>query len=471
MKKEELLKLDKEEIIDVLSAIITKQAEEIAELKARLNQNSSNSSKPPSSDGFKKVLKSLRKPSGKKPGGQVGHEGSSLKITNAPDEYISHEPENCATCPMAATCAANREVDETRYEIDIIVQPKTAAHQTKRVVCPLNGTVLKGSFPKDIASTTQYGASLEALAVTLNTVGMVGINRTHEILTGVFGVPISTGTISSMVSDCAETVKPRVEEIKEKIIHEPVVDFDETGTRVDKKTVWAHVASTDKLTYIEVQEKRGKVGMNAIGILLLFFGIAIHDCFAAYFSFSGMLHGLCNAHLLRELTAVFENTKQLWSQKLMDLLLKMKQTKEDLISRGITAASPYLLEKYSREYDAILEDALVQNPIPEKVGKRKPKRGKTGALVDRLILRKEQYILFFTNFCVPFDNNQAERDFRMFKIKQKVSGCFRTFDGARDFATISSYVGTARKHGVPAFVAIKNALLGKPFSVSDLTTE
>jgi transposase len=148
--------------------------------------------------------------------------------------------------------------------------------------------------------------------------------------------------------------------------------------------------------------------------------------------------------LLRELTAVYENTEQSWSQELADLLLAMKHSKEELLSEGTTAASPELLEKYSRKYDAILKEALAQNPIPpRKLGERKPKRGKTGALVDRLILRKEQYILFFTDFCVPFDNNQAERDIRMFKVKQKVSGCFRTLDGAKDFAVISSYVGTA----------------------------
>ena len=471
MEKEELLKLDKEELIDVLLAIITKQAEEIAELKARLNQNSSNSSKPPSSDGFKNVPKSLRKPSGKKPGGQLGHEGRSLQIARVPDEYISHEPENCANCPMATNCAANCEVAETRYEIDIIVQPKTTAHQTKRVVCPLTGVMLTGNFPENITSSTQYGVNLETFAITLNTVGMVSINRTHEILSGVFGVPISTGTISSMVSECAQTVKPSVEEIKTAIVQQSVVHYDETGTRVDKKTIWAHVASTEKLTYIDVQEKRGKVGINAIGILLMFLGTAIHDCFAAYFSYNGIRHGLCNAHLLRELTAVWENTKQLWPRKLMELLLQMKHLKEELLSKRITAIPPILLEKHSREYDAILAEALEQNPIPAKIGNRKPKRGKTGALVDRLILRKEQYILFFTDFCVPFDNNQAERDIRMFKVKRKVSGCFRTLDGARDFAAISSYVGTARKHGVPASVAIKSALIGKPFSVLALTTD
>jgi transposase len=470
VNREELLKLTKEELLDVLLAIIAKQAEEIAELKARLNQNSSNSSKPPSSDGFKKHAKSLRNASGKSVGGQPGHEGSGLKMMSTIDEYKTHEPIECIACPMSAACKVNQEVEETRYEVDIIVQPKTTSHQTKRIVCPLKGAVIKGIFPENITSTMQYGVNLEALAVTLNTVGMVSINRTHEILSGAFGVPISTGTISSMVSNCAKTVKPKVEEIKEMITQEPVVHYDETGTRVDKDTIWAHVASTDKLTYIDVQEKRGKVGINAIGILLMFIGTAIHDCFAAYFSYA-CNHGLCNAHLLRELIAVLENTNQLWSQKLIDLILAMKKRKEEYLAQCIASAPPDVLEVYSSEYDAILNEALTQNPIPVTSGRRKVKRGKTGALVDRLILRKEQYLLFFADFSVPFDNNQAERDIRMFKVKQKVSGCFRTLDGAKDFAVITSYIATARKRGFPAFYAIKNALLGNPCSFSTLATE
>jgi transposase len=236
----------------------------------------------------------------------------------------------------------------------------------------------------------QYGVNIEALAVALNTVGMVSINRTHEILSGVFDVPISTGTIAGMVSNCAEKVTPSVEEIKEAVSREPLIHNDETGIRVDKKTFWAHVASTDKLTHIDVHEKRGKEGMNAIGILLAFLGTAIHDCWASYFSYDRIRHGLCNAHLLRELTAVWENTRQSWSQKLMDLLLAMKKKKEELLLRGTAVAPSEILDEYRREYDTILNEALAQNPAPPMKGKRKPKRGKTGALVDRLILRKEQ---------------------------------------------------------------------------------
>jgi len=472
MNREDLMKLDKEELVDIIMTLLATIAEltaKVADLEARVNQNSKNSSKPPSTDGFNKP-KSLRKPSGKKPGGQEGHEGNGHKITQEPDEYIQHMPEECNQCPNLLDCQAEKTIDKTRHEIDIVIKTTHTAHQTIRVECPKSSEVLTGNFPDHITGVIQYGVNIETLAVSLNVIGMVSINRTNEILSGIFDVPISTGTITSMIADCAKKVAGPVEEIKEVIVAEPVIGVDETGTRVDKKTYWAHTASTEKLTYIGIETSRGKKGMDAIGILPKFIGKAIHDCWASYFAFAAIVHGLCNAHLLRELTAVIENAKQSWAQCLIDLLLDMKKVKERLLAQGHQSAPRELLKKYSQTFDEILSEALMQNPIlePEPGTRKKPKRGKIGALVDRLILRKEQYLLFFTDFSVPFDNNQAERDFRMFKVKQKVSGCFRTIEGACNFAAIFSYVSTARKNGVSGFNAIRDALLGVPFSVKTI---
>jgi transposase len=462
--KEELMKLDKEEIINILFVIIQQQAEKIAELEARLNKNSKNSSKPPSSDGYKKPV-SMRKPSGKKAGGQTGHNGNGFKITKEPEKYIRHEPAACNNCPRTAECQYNKEICETRYEIDINIQTTTTAHQAIRVKCPETAEILTGSFPETINATIQYGTNLEALAVSLNTVGMVSINRTHEILSGLFGIPVSTGTIATMVSDCAEKVSKTVNEIKQVILGSPVMHNDETGIRVDKQTMWAHTASTGSLTYIDVVQKRGKEGMDAIGILPSYQGTTIHDCWRPYFHYDTLRHGLCNAHLLRELTGVVENTGQMWAQNMMDMLLCMKEDKETLISHGKTEAEPSMLEEYNTAYDEFLSEAVKQNPLPESNGPKRgrPKKGKTRALIDRLSLHKDKYLLFFTDFTVPFDNNQAERDIRMFKVKQKVSGCFRSLEGAHQFASVLSYINTARKQGVSSFSAIKDALLGVPF--------
>jgi len=362
MNRDELLKLSKEEIIDLLLAIIQQQADKIAVLEACLNQNSKNSSKPPSSDGLKKP-KSLRQPSGKKAGGQPGHEGNGPRLMKEPDQHVDHKPQECLHCPRG-TCYAKQSIQETRYEIDINVSTVTTAHHAIRIKCPHSNEILIGRFPPGINSTIQYGLNLEALAVSLNTIGMVSVNRTHEILNDVFGVPISTGTISAMVSNCADKVARTVNEIKEAIITEPIIHVDETGIRVDKQTVWAHVASTDNLTYIAVEESRGKRGMDAIGVLLGYLGTAIHDCWASYFLYTAIRHGLCNAHLLRELVAVLENAKQIWAQALIDLLLEMKGIKEKLLSQNQQSPTPDSVRIYSLAYDKILAEALAHNPVP-----------------------------------------------------------------------------------------------------------
>jgi transposase len=230
MNKEELMKLEKEEIIVLLLSIIEQQAKEIAELKRQLNQNSKNSSKPPSSDGFNKPApKSLRKSSGKPVGGQKGHEGNGLKLIGEPNATFTHEPIECTNCTRKSECDSARVIKETRYEIDIQIEPLTTAHQIVIVNCPHTQTVLTGSFPGHLQGTLQYGVNVSALTVALNTVGMVSINRTHEILSGVFGIPISTGTVSNMVSECAQTVRPAVAAIKEAIKSEPLIHADETG--------------------------------------------------------------------------------------------------------------------------------------------------------------------------------------------------------------------------------------------------
>lgn len=471
MTREELLKLEKEAAIDILLAIIAeltetvkRQAEKIAELEARVNQNSQNSSKPPSSDGYKKPNPvSLRQPSGKKPGGQKGHKGNGLKLTHAPNRCESYAPERCVDCPRLESCASQAKVSETRYEIDIKIETDVTAHQALRIHCPQTDETLTGEFPEHINGTVQYGINLKALAVALNTVGAVSLNRTHEILGGVFGIPISTGAIAQMASDCAKKAAKPIAEIREALSKEPLTHADETGVRVDEKTIWAHVVSTKELTKITVHEKRGKIGMDAGGVLPNCTGTTIHDCFSPYFKYENIRHGLCNAHLLRELTAVTENTGQPWAKEMSDLLLEMKRWKEVQMDKGLTNPSANSQKRFFFQYDLILASALLENPIPpqDETKRGRPKRGKVRALIDRLVDYKDMYLLFYTDFAVPFDNNQAERDIRMFKVKQKVSGCFRTISGAKDFASILSFVSTARKHGRNAFSAIKSLFTGE----------
>ena len=310
----------------------------------------------------------------------------------------------------------------------------------------------------------QYGSNLAALAVALNMTGMVSVNRTHSILSDVFNVPISVGAIAAMGIRCAENVQDAINNIKSKVIALPIAHFDETGIRVDGKLHWVHCASNSLYTYLTVEKKRGSEGMDSSGVLQSFTGIAVHDCWSSYFKYQNVEHSICCAHLLRELIGIYERTSQSWANELIQLLLRMKNLKQILQTLGVNKFPQNQWKKFSDYYDALIKTGIALNPIPERdEGKRgRQKKGKTLALLERLEKYKGEVCLFATNFAVPFDNNQAERDIRGVKVKQKVSGCFRTKTGADIFADITSYTSTALKHGVSPFFAIKSALEGVP---------
>ena len=451
------------ETINKLTETIQKQEIQIAELKEKLNKNSKNSSKPPSSDGLNKPQpKSLRKSSDKKQGAQKGHKGSGFSITQKPDDIIPHIPDACKKCSSFGKCSKSCVVAEKRYEVDVVVQTKVILHQVMSVECPkCDNEILKGDFPAHITSTMQYGQNLQALVIALNTIGMVSIHRTHEILSDLFCIPISTGTIHKMVTECAKKILPIIDVIKEKIIASPIVHFDETGTRVDNKTRWVHNASNSKYTYLTVEDKRGYEGMESSGILPNYTGIAVHDCWSSYWKYDAVLHAVCCAHLLRELTGVKENhPTQVWASKMIELLLDMKKQRDKAVFMSKDGLSYYYTHKFHQKYQSIIEEARELNPIPEKVpGKRgRQGKGKIRALIERLFDYEASVCLFTKNFNVPFDNNQAERDVRMIKVKTKVAGCFRTLEGAQNFMTIMSYLGTAKKHGISPMKALRKAL-------------
>ena len=438
--------------------------EKLDKLIDMVGKNSNNSSKPPSSDGYTKPApKSLREKSDKKPGAQNGHKGNSFKFTRKPDEIREHRPCQCMGCPHAAECAGR--VADKRYEVDMQVKTNIIEHQILAYDCPYsNNEIICGEFPNGVNSTLQYGSNLAALAVALNTTGMVGINRTHSILSDVFNVPISVGTVAAMVIRCADNVQDAINKIKSKVIALPIAHFDETGIRVDGKLHWVHCASNSLFTYLTVEKKRGSEGIDSSGVLQSFTGIAVHDCWSSYFKYENAEHSICCAHLLRELTGIYERTGQIWANELIHLLLKMKNLKQILQSLGVNKFPQMQWKKFSDYYDALIETGIATNPIPERnEGKRgRQKKVKTLSLLERLEKHKGEVCLFATNFAVPFDNNQAERDIRGVKVKQKVSGCFRTKTGADIFADITSYTSTALKHGVSPFFAIKSALEGVP---------
>jgi len=437
----------------------------IAELEERLNKNSHNSSKPPSTDGYKKPNpKSLRKTSGKKQGGQEGHKGHNLKIDMEPTEIIQHMPSACAGCPRYEECRGSACVAETRHVADACVTIEVTEHQVLEIACPRKNVDLRGQFPEAVKATIQYGENLQALIVAFSTVGAVSANRIHELFGNIFNIPLSTGTIANMVRHCAENLAEIDEQLKLAVTGLDVAHFDETGTRVDKKLNWVHVASNRFLTYLYLSEYRGKRGMEEGAVLPAFQGTAVHDCWASYWSY-GTAHAVCCAHLLRELTGIQENhPEQSWAESFKELLLDMKKAKDNAFFESGAALDADTIMQFEKRYDCILEKAYHENPMPPKTpGKPgRQKRGKVRALIDRLKDRKEAVCLFIKDLAVPFDNNQAERDLRMVKVKTKVSGCFRTADGARYFLRIMSYVGTAKKQGVNPFDAILKAVSGAP---------
>lgn len=452
---------------DAQTALIAQLNQTIQELKEQLNKNSKNSSKPPSSDGFKKPApKSLRKPSGKKVGGQKGHQGTFLSVLSDPDEIVKHMPSACEGCPHYKMCKGTACVAEKRHVIDAVVTVNVVEHQLLEIpICMLHGDTRKGNFPNDVKATVQYGENLQALSVALNTVGAVSVKRTHEILSGVFNIPLATGTISNMVKRCANAVSETVNRIKQKVANSGLGHFDETGTRVDKKLWWVHDASNCEFTYLDISPKRGYLGMEQCGVLPLFHGIAMHDCWASYWSYEDCQHAVCCAHLLRELTGIAENhPEQKWASAFIDLLLEMKKVKDKAVEVGKETLSYYHYHKFDKRYDELIKQAREENPLPVTTEKKRgrKKKGKILALVERLDNYKASVCLFIHNFMVPFDNNQAERDLRMIKVKTKVSGCFRSEEGARDYLKIMSYIGTAHKQGHNAYDAIRKAISGCP---------
>lgn len=453
------------ETVARLTHTVEAQNQRIEELLERLNKNSRNSSKPPSSDGYNKPKpKSLRESTGRKAGGQDGHEGHHLSIEQEPKEIISHMPTACIGCPHYEKCRGRACVAETRKVADATIEIHVTAHEALAVNCPLTGKQLRGSFPEDVKGPIQYGNKLRSLIVAFNTVGAVSANRIREIFGSVFGIPLSTGTVNDMVCGFAARLNGIMAEIRGQVSGSPVAHFDETGTNIGGKLHWAHVASNDRFTYLYLGSTRGKDGMDEGDVLPHFRGIGIHDCWKPYWKYD-IRHGVCCAHLLRELRGVQENhPNQHWPRYFSALLLGMKRQKEEAMAAGRDSLEPDILTGISNSYDAYIRLAYEENPKPEKVpGKRgKPKRGKVLALIDRLRDFKASVCLFAENFAVPFDNNQAERDLRMVKVKTKVSGCFRTESGAENFLKIMSYIGTARKQGVNPFSAILLALTGEP---------
>lgn len=468
-EREELLA-----IIADLTATVARMSEELAESNRKLSEltealnarkrrkDSHNSSMPPSSDGYNKPFpKSLRTHSGKKPGGQDGHKGSGMAITMV-DEEKDYYPSQCAGCPMRKNCGFN--CAGTHYTYDVEVITNIVAHKVMACNCPMRkGERLTGKFPKEAAASKQYGPGLKALALTLLTQGYVSVDRTHQILEGL-GIPVSTGTLQNFVVGCAAETASATEAIRQKIATLSVIHCDETGVDIGGKLNWMHCLCNDSWSYCTVHEKRGSKAMDEIGIIPSLDNCTlVHDFWSSYLKFNNVKHSFCNAHLERELIYAYETTGQKWADKLNKLLSEMCGKRNALSKEGFSCYPSELLRAYFERYDALVEEGLAANPLKEDVkGKRGRKaRGKTRCLLERLRDYRTDILRFATDWMVPFTNNEAERCIRFSKVKEKVSGCFRTDQGADNFMSIMSYIGSAKKHGMSVYTAILEAVNGR----------
>lgn len=446
---------------------ITLLQKKIRLLEGRLAINSHNSNLPPSSDRFYKPCpKSLKVKTGKKSGGQIGHPGRTLMRVDDPYERIVHSMAQCAHCGISLADETPSHV-EKRQVFDLPpIRLRVTEHEVQTKRCPHCHHLSEAKFPEEVSSPAQYGPRIRSIIVYLKTYQLLPFKRTTLLLRDLFGAALSEGTLANTTDRCSGKADEPLKRISEALIRSPVAHFDETGCRVSKCSNWLHVASTKKLTYMDVRQCRGSKAMNEIGILPEFKGRAVHDGFVSYHRYGNMLHALCNAHHLRELTYADEVEGQQWAKGMKRLLIDIKNTIEERKQGGQKSLDESEIEEFENSYRLLLDVGYGQNPLEgqKDIHKRGiQKRTKIRNLVERLDKRKREALAFMYDFEVPFDNNLAERDIRMMRVQQKISGTFRSFGGAEDFCRIRSYLSTAGKNNIDPMEAISTLFAGKPF--------
>ena len=443
-------------------------------LQERLSVTSRNSSKPPSLDGYLKPKpKSLRVKTGKKSGGQPGHTGATLKQVEKPDVIKVHPLSNCP-CGCGSDLSKEPVLSyENRQLFDLPPQKLIVTeHRVEIKRCPLSGKLVNATWPTDVNAPVQYGADFLAWLVYLNTQQFIPLARISQMVFDLFGQHVSEDTIISAIKTMNQELEPFSDAVKEQLAQAPVLNVDESGLRVASKLHWIHVISTLWVTWYGVHPKRGREALDCFGVLPKFMQRLVHDCWQTYLELP-CLHALCVAHLIRELVFIHEECEQTWAKSLVDLLLDMNRKREEQ-KRIATEFSTDYLEKWHQQYKKILcEGRLVNPPIipppdaPKKRGRKKQTKAQN--LLDRLEKHEEWVLAFLHDFQIPFTNNLAEQDIRMIKVKQKVSGSFRTLEGAERFAKIRSYISTARKQGRSILKSLKDAINGNPF-IPDVTS-
>ena len=436
-----------------------------AELEALVAKDSHNSSRPPSSDPpWAKRTRSLRRPSGRRPGGQAGHRGETLRLAARPDRVVEHRPRQCRHCH--STLAEGRIVRHLRQQVVEVVPARlrVTEHRLALLRCGRCGKITEGEFARSVRSGVQYGPGVKARVLYLQQYQLLPYQRTSEVMSDLFGCRLSAGTVANIVRECAAGLVETELKIKKKLRRSAVIHADETGLRVAERLGYVHVASTPSLTHYAAAAHRGRTAIDEINVLPAYRGTCVHDGLLSYTHYTRCRHALCGVHLLRELTFFEELGAETvtWAGQIKELLLKMKGEVERARGEGGKRLAADRLTELSMSYDRLVAQGL-SGPPPPDVPEQVKKQARN--LLLRLERRKEEVLRFLHDFSVPFDNNLAERDLRMIKLQQKTSGCFRTKEGARRFCRIRGYISTMRKQGRGVLEALTGASRGAPLSV------
>jgi transposase len=445
-------------LIEYQQDIIISLEQRIAELERQQKTDSSNSSKPPSSDGIAKRMYRPRQKSSRKPGGQIGHEGTTLSMVAHPDVVKIHRVLRCQHCNESL--AENRVRGYVRRQVFDLpeIKMEVSEHRAEIKRCRQCGRQTVAEFPAGVEQRTQYGSRVQSFAVYLKNQGLLSYQRTAEVFMDLLGVSLSEGTLAGIDRRCARRLEPVVQEIKDRLLQSRVRHYDETGMSINGKLAWLHSTSTSEYTYYYPHPRRGSAATEEIGIL----GhgvpsVSVHDNWSNYFGYEGK-HALCNAHQGRELKFLAEECDQRWAQRLHELLLEGKHRVDLANAAGRTKLSRGLLQRIHHRYEVLVGQGLRANPPPRRVSggpsRGRIKKSKARNLAERLQRYRMETLRYLSDFSVPYDNNLAERDLRMMKVQQKISGTYRSTSGAMGFCRIRSLISTVKKQGASVIAAL-----------------